>query len=304
MKPIIRINDLIDQHGDTFTDCPGCSICKEIENLREQVDISPEKRFKHILDKGDKMTKSEIIMLLENEVTKNTIREVLGMDEPSFRVMMANWGLRQKYTKGVHLMKINQKKYNDLKAKGYTDKAIATENGISTATLCNYKKKWNGESEYQQVKEEVAAAASLDENIDKALRNRISELEQQVKEYPILIEKIEKLEEANVDLGNEKDRLLLANHKQRTENEELKAAASDLEEEAAGKDEKINNLTSEILVYQNEVEDWKQKAHQYAQENEKIQIGCKEIRNILESQNKELKAYKRIVFESLAKEVI
>jgi len=99
---------------------------------------------------------------------------------------------------------------------------------------------------YKESIEKLAANVSLDKNLEKVLRLRISELEKQAKEYPKLIRQVEQLEEANIDLGNENCRLLLLVDDKSVEIKQLKDAATDLEEEI-GDLSKENKLIKALL---------------------------------------------------------
>lgn len=99
---------------------------------------------------------------------------------------------------------------------------------------------------YKESIEKLAANVSLDKNLEKVLRLRITELEKQAKEYPELIRQVEQLEEANIDLGNENCRLLLLVNDKSVEIKQLKDAATDLEEEI-GDLSKENKLIKALL---------------------------------------------------------
>lgn len=95
MKPTVRINDLIDMHKN-YSACAGCPLCEEIQSLRKSLDREPVERYKHILEKGRYMTKSDIAFLLENEVQRKVIMKALRMDSKIFFEMMRNFGLMKK----------------------------------------------------------------------------------------------------------------------------------------------------------------------------------------------------------------
>ncbi|SSS87780.1 Uncharacterised protein [Acinetobacter baumannii] len=99
---------------------------------------------------------------------------------------------------------------------------------------------------YKESIEKLAANVSFDKNLEKVLRLRISELEQQAKEYPELVRQVEQLEEANIGLGNENCRLLLLVDDKSVEIKQLKDAATDLEEEI-GDLSKENKLIKALL---------------------------------------------------------
>lgn len=96
MRPIIRLSNLIEEHGDSLNTCPGCEICSEINKLRELINRNQVDRFQTILNKGQDMTKSEIELLLKNEVRRIDIKNALGMDWKDFKEMMKSLGLDSK----------------------------------------------------------------------------------------------------------------------------------------------------------------------------------------------------------------
>lgn len=294
MKPLILINDLIDQHGDTFTKCKdkGCLICKEIKRLRLPInsDISGEK-IRELLGKGEMMTTGDVQFLIEAGALKADIRKALKMNAGDFWDFLGDIGLKRK-KESEKEMKISKEGYESLKAGGKTDAQIGKEIGVSGATINYYKKKWYTKTkesvatkEYQEAKEKVAAAVKLDGNLEEALRMRITELEHQAKEYPELVRKVEKLEVDKIELTNEKDRLLISDSKKAIEIKQLKDAATDLEDEIDGLKKDSNA--------------WEQKAHYYSSENEIMTNQYKDLRNNLESVIKENKLTKALLKEVL-----
>ena len=302
MRTITLINDLIDQHED-YTKCSdeNCKICTEIKKLSAPLNKDGSgKKIRQLIRKGADMTTSDVHYLIESGVRKNDIRKALKMTPLTFVEFLDDIGLKRK-REGEEEMKISQVKYEELKHKGITDAQIAEKIGVSDATIYNYKKKWYPKvdenksvkkQEYQEVKEKVAVAVDLDENVEKALLSRIKELELQAKEYPELINKVENLEDANILLGKENNRLLLLDDQKSKEINQLKDAATDLEDE-------IDALKNEVKAYEHEAKDWKSKAQCYAIENEGMSNQYQNINNAFESQTKELK-----LFRALLKEVL
>lgn len=146
IKPIILINDLIDQHGDTFSRCKGCTTCSKISDLRKGMEQTPEQRYEHILAKGQDMTKNEIKLMLDNGVNRRRILKSLKISSTDFHEMLTNYGFtKSQMAKGDDYMKVSKEKYDDLKAKGLSDKKIAVKVGVSAVTIHNYKKMWKQE---------------------------------------------------------------------------------------------------------------------------------------------------------------
>lgn len=137
MSAIEEVSRLLDMHGEGFVDCPGCDICKRIEELRKEIDRSPEVKFKHILDKGQDMTKSEIKFLLENEVPKRVIREAVKMGGKTFYDLLKTWGIEGGNDELAKL-KMTVDEYIELSQK-MTIKEIADLKGVTPATIYNWR---------------------------------------------------------------------------------------------------------------------------------------------------------------------
>ncbi|CAN7412369.1 helix-turn-helix domain-containing protein [Peribacillus frigoritolerans] len=301
MKPIILINNLIDQHKD-YIKCKDkkCSICTEIKKLSAPLNKdSSGKRIRQLLSKGKDITTSDVQFLVESGARKMDIRKALGMGAPQFVEFLDDIGLKGKREVDEE-MKLSKVEYENFKAIGKTDAQIAEEIGVSDATIYNYKKKWSQEGktksvktkEYQETKKRVAAVVKIDENLEKALRLRIKELEQQAKEYPERINKVESLEEANIDLGNENSRLLLLVNKKSEEIKQLKDAATDLEEE-------IHDLKKEVQLYKDKSIGWIEQSQLYVRENEKITNEYQDLKNTLVNICRENKLTKALLKEVL-----
>ncbi|MCK1982202.1 MULTISPECIES: hypothetical protein [Peribacillus] len=305
MKSIVRINNLIDQHGD-YIKCKDkrCPICAEIKKLSDPLkNDSVGKKIRQVLSKDEDMTTGDVRYLIESGARKMDIRKALGMKEVPFIKFLDDIGLKKGKREVNKDMKISKGEYEAFKYKGKTDGQIAKEIGVTGATINYYKKKWypkqdpqtkpkSQTKEYQEVKEKVAAVVAVDENAEKLLRLRITELEQQAKEYPELINKVEKLEEANIHLGNENSRLLLLKDQKSEVIKQLKDAAGDLEDE-------IGDLKDEVELLKKDSNEWKQKAQYYASENEIMVNQYKDTRNALESQVKEIGLYRALLKEVL-----
>lgn len=185
----IKINDLIDQHGGTFTKCPGCSTCTEIKKLQKLLQENPEERFAHILQKGQDMTRSEIEFLIDNEVQNKVIRKHLGMTTNLYTQMLKNFGLsfeKNMKQKGVEEMaKITQEEYQDLKAKGMSNKAIAELKGVTPSYISFLIKQWKGNDSEKVT--ETTQQSVLEE--DKPLEGECKQNSKQ-SEYEALVDEL------------------------------------------------------------------------------------------------------------------
>ncbi|MGM9923458.1 MAG: hypothetical protein ACI35R_04340 [Bacillus sp. (in: firmicutes)] len=250
MKPIQRVTDLLEEHGDTYNDCPGCSICKEIESLRSQLDRPPAEKFKKLLNKGLDLKRSEILFLLDNGVQKLEIRKAMKlsadidekeMTQAEFAEMIENLNLKKEHLK----MKMTHEEYKDMKAQGMTDSSIATKYGIKGPTLAYYKKKWNGKPE------------------PKILREK---------------EVMGKIESSQKEAKLEKEK------------SELHAAADDLEQELSLIKSELLVYKKRYEESQLEIGDWREKAHSYARDNELMNETNKELRFLADQHREENKA--------------
>lgn len=299
IKPIVRINDLIELHGDTFSHCEGCATCTEIRSLGKGMEQTPEQRYVHILAKGQDMTKNEIKLMLDNGVNRRRILKSLKISTTDFHEMLTNYGFtKSQMAKGDDYMKVSKEKYDDLKAKGLSDKKIAVKVGVSAVTIHNYKKMWKQEdqqTEYQDLKRQVQTAAATDPNIVKALELRIAELEEQANGYPALMERAGKLESQNVNLQENLDKEMLRSfqlksdlEKAHAEIKDLESAAEDLENESGRSLEE----KQELLI---QISEWEEKARLYARENELMTVSYKEIQEILKKSKAECKAAREYI---------
>ena len=187
---ITLVNDLIDKHGDDFINCKGCSLCDKISSLRTERPLI--EKFRHILDKWQDMTKSDIELLLSSDIQKKDIRKALNMPVIPFQEMMTNFGFVIRRVE--NLPKITEKEYTDLKAKGLKDKEIANLKGLAPSNLSGLKKKWSTPveptpkeptdktAEYATLINELKIKLSDAEGNAAEKENIISKLEAKVKE--------------------------------------------------------------------------------------------------------------------------
>ena len=166
LNVIKEVSRLLDIHGETFLECPGCEVCQKIEALREELDRPPEEKFKHILEKGQDMTKSDIEFLLGNGVSKRLIQEAMNMNKSAFYKLLEQLGI-QGGSEMVRL-KITVDEYLEL-SKTKKDYEIAKMKHVSPATLSNWKRrhrdeldKKRGDKEEQKKNQEVEQAANTE----------------------------------------------------------------------------------------------------------------------------------------------
>lgn len=126
--------------------CGGCAVYTELRQLGAGLQKDPPDRFRAILAKGTDMTRSDITLLLENEVRKRDIRKALQMSVNAFDEMMFNFGFpKQKYKKGVEKVavvegfKLSIEEYGEFKKQGLKDNKIAEKLGINKQQLANWK---------------------------------------------------------------------------------------------------------------------------------------------------------------------
>jgi transcriptional regulator with XRE-family HTH domain len=182
MKLTVRINDLIDQHGDTFTICKGCSICREIQSLNKQlVKSDVPKAFRKLLEKGEDMTKSDIAVLIEGGVAKRDIRKALGYSEAKFSDLIKAFGFSRGYEMEGEELDLTAEQYLKMKEQGLKDEQIADRLGVKAHYLRNWKYKNGikaGRAPKQPIIDEVKPIEGKTTQEDKQaeLRELINEL--------------------------------------------------------------------------------------------------------------------------------
>jgi hypothetical protein len=208
MKLTVRINDLIDQHGDTFTMCKGCSICKEINSLRKEMDNGDiPKAFRKILKKGKDMTKSDIAALIEGGVSKKQIRKALGFNSVQFSDLIKAFGFSRGYEKEEEELDLTAEQYLKMKEQGLKDDQIADRLGVKAHYLRNWKYKNGikaGRAPKQPVTEEVKPIESITTQTDKQAEYRqlINELSDSLNKER---ESVKELENQIQSLTEERD---------------------------------------------------------------------------------------------------
>jgi hypothetical protein len=141
-----KIIELLDEHGGTFSICEGCAICTEIQAFSKKLNRNSTEKFKHILAKGQDMTKSDLVFLIDNDVPVAVIRKAVGINHTDFSNMLINYGLTQRRNKkeeDKEMAKITLEEYQELSNQGKADKEIALDKGMNIQYLSQLKKKWN-----------------------------------------------------------------------------------------------------------------------------------------------------------------
>lgn len=221
-----RLIDLLEEHGESFLECKGCSLCSEIKKLRKYIDRDPADKFQHILAKGQDMTKSEIAFLKENDVTIETIGKALGMSKSTVTKLLDNFGL-VKRRENDEMAKLALEEYQDYKAKGLTDKDIATKKGMNPQYISQLKKKWFNETEKPKLAiVEPVESKPTRQDKESEYAALINELSDKVKQQEGMIEKLQ----AKVE-----------------EYENLNAACADVEEETANLRKEVDYLSEKRL---------------------------------------------------------
>jgi hypothetical protein len=267
MRVSLLISDLIDKHEGDYLQCKGCPSCKQIKQLTHE--RPPEEKYKHILAKGQEMTKSDIAFLLKKDVKKKSIRKALNMHKVGFQELMTNFGFIQRRVEEV--AKILEQEYRDLKAKGLKDKEIAERKGLAASYLSTLKKNWKG----------------TENPTPKKFTPQIKDTS--ASEYNKIIE------ELRVKLDNKDGALLKLNEKMadiakehREEIADMHLACDDVEKELATVRKERDNYLNQLL-------DTRHKYHNmdYTVENQKKALI--DTRKTLERYEKENKALRQLV---------
>jgi predicted transcriptional regulator len=281
MKQIrLRINDLLDQHEDSVYHCKGCGICTEIKKLSKQLfSRGPAEKFKYILAKGQDMTKSEITLLLENDVTVADIRKAVGISNTDFSNMLINYGLTQRRNKKEvekEMAKITLEEYQDLSNRGITDAVIAKRFGIKQPAICYYKKKWATEA-VQPAEEEVKPSETKPTQEDKT-----AEYEAVIKQLKTKLEEKENWIDELQETVSRQQKGLDEYKKSFEEKENLNAACEDVENELASLRDENARLVKQGHHNSYIISNQKYQLEKWAMENE-----------ALEEENKALKYFAR-----------
>lgn len=265
-EAIMELTGLMDEHGSTITTCKGCELCDRISKFRKILIPDPSKKYKHILDKGQDMTKSDIEYLLKKDVPKKHIYKALKMGSRTFFEMAEGWGIykinRREVERVMGKFNLTQAEYNDHKAQGKSDEEIAKVIGVSTATLSYHKKKWGMTQEVKRRTPKLILEKS--ESIPSVHEDLVSDLSK----------KVRKSEAANESQTIEIELLKRTIDNLKKEIQDLHAAAEDTEKEVAASQEHIER-EQELMTDANV---WKQQALQYKAENKRLSDDNQELR--------------------------
>lgn len=245
MKPITRINYLIDQHGDSFTTCKGCLICEEIQQIRKSLERDPVEKCNRVLKKGQSMTVTDIKYLITNDVPREKIRQSLQMHKVAFHKMMKDLGIESgrlvKEEEKVSKSKIQMTAEEFVQWK-YVEKlslgAIGKKFGVGNAAVHYWKENRKAEIEtalkalYLLETEEVKIISKINEN---------PEFDENTKELAT------KLTDAE-NLLAEKDKYLNELEVKVQELESVSAACSDVEEETANLRKQVECLEETLSL--------------------------------------------------------
>ncbi|KOP81988.1 hypothetical protein AMS60_05520 [Bacillus sp. FJAT-21945] len=266
MNAIIQVTNLIDQHGETFVGCEGCHICEEIKSLRKDIsNNNVPKGFKHILAKGEDMTRSDIATLIEGEVPKNEIRKALKLHKDKFAELLWNFGLERGYEKksdmGVVDVEITAKEYYAFKEKGLKDAEIALKKGVNEYTLRNWKYQNRIKANKKAKRPKLMAKQDSETKPTK---------EDQNAEYRQLIDELSTALNDEKKSGKEKDALIEKLEAKVSELESIHAACDDVESELTSLREERNNYRDQLLDTRHELTQLDYSHENIKKENEKM----------------------------------
>ncbi|MBO1513230.1 zinc-finger domain-containing protein [Metabacillus bambusae] len=100
-----RIHDLYKNNCDgcsmntrtSIKECKDCPIGKNIRSIGSNLSTPRrDKKISAIIAKGQDMTKSDIVFLLENEYTRKEIKKFIGISNVEFNELMFRWELTKK----------------------------------------------------------------------------------------------------------------------------------------------------------------------------------------------------------------
>lgn len=300
LNPIMELTGLMDEHGDTLTTCKGCELCDRISKFKSILVPDPKQKYKHILDKGQDMTKSDIEYLLKKDVPKKHIIKALKMGSLTFFEMAERWGIykinRREVERVMGKFKLTQEEYNDHKALGKTDEDIAKVAGVSTATLNYHKKKWSKAEVKPRtpklILEENESSPSIQEDLvsdlSKKLRKAEAANERQTDEIARLEVELGEVRKENQDKDIENTLLRQTIDNLKKEIQDLHNAAEDTEKEVAASHEYMER-EQQLMI---DADVWKQKALQYEAEYKRQTDTLKEERTEKERYKGEALAFR------------
>lgn len=257
-----RVIELLEEHSGTYSTCSGCSICAEIELLKKLMVREPAEKFKHLLIKGQDMTKSDIELLLENDVPKKIIMNALDMYDAKFYELLSNYGfpIRKRQKKKVEdemareTLNIDINEFIQLhhvEGKSFTE--IENIKGLKTPAFANWR--WRKKQEIKKavgaLQESSREKIKLVEGVSSRMGNE-SKLQALVDDLRRAVQKRDKrIEELEKGIDRWKKKY-----------EHLNEACEDLEQEASQSvDINIDQLKKQIEYLQSELAPLRQLAY-------------------------------------------
>lgn len=234
----MRIINLLDEHKDTLSNCPGCSICSEIKQLRLQLERDPADKYKRILSLGPDMKKSDIAFLLENDVPTIVIWKALGLKQIEFWELMKSFGLTKR-GKDYMAINITVNEFVQLHhVEGKTIGEISELKGLKKNALSNWK--WLNKEKIQSAVQTSDFPVSTDIKPSKT-KTTPKELDTKTEQYDQLIKALRNdLLDAHKQL-DEKDELIRNLNLTIEKYQHIDAACDDVESEIASLHEELEH---------------------------------------------------------------
>ncbi|MGM9923060.1 MAG: hypothetical protein ACI35R_02280 [Bacillus sp. (in: firmicutes)] len=153
MNVTTKIDWLIEMHGDTFLECPGCEKCNEIQSLRKQHEKQQRAKCKQLLAKGGDMRKEDVIYLLKQEIDRRTIYSAMQINQNSFEQLLDDWKIREYAVLKNDLPELETDRMNFNKSdipllreyvgQRMTSRTISQKLGVRETTVNYWKRKLN-----------------------------------------------------------------------------------------------------------------------------------------------------------------
>ncbi len=166
---------------------------------------------------------------------------------------------------------ITKEQYLALKRQGLKNKEICLNLNISGVTLSKYKNKWKELREQKYPVKETTKTIGEHPQLIEVLKKKIADLERQVKEHPEIMRKITELESKNYRLEEEMKILV-------QKQDQIISATDDVEEE---------------------LNQWRNKANLYAQENECLVEVNRDLQTYADASRREANAARALLKEVL-----
>jgi transposase len=202
---IVKINDLIDAHGKTYTKCqdPNCEICNQIRNLSKELWPGEKGEQKKVVEPFEKrMTKERYLTLKRRGYSDKTIASKYGVSITT----IAKW--KKKYFTKEEREKMQKTKQNDTKQQTEDQTIqIHVDGKMVSSTIAETVSVDKAENKTIQIEPEVIVKAKLQAKTWKQRFEETMAAKEQLQEQNTSLEnEVQRLRQKIKDLEAEKSR--------------------------------------------------------------------------------------------------